>query len=97
MTNLYIITGLGCIAIIVYIYLYYIRRATSVRKPSGIVVFGLMLLFIIGALIRCSQIYDQELTSTHYFQMFSYGILLPSFAVGIALIKYAFLYGFKEK
>ena len=97
MSNLYIITALGCIAIIVYIYLYYIRRAQSVKKPSNIVVFGLILLFIVGILIKYSHVYDQELTIAHYFQMFSYGIILPSCAVGIALIKYVITYGFKAK
>jgi len=97
MTNIYIITSLGSIAIIVYIYLYYIRKAKLLKKPSNYVVFGLILLFIVGGLIRYSQIYDQELAFNDYVQMLSYGMILPSFAVGIALIKYALVYGFKPK
>ncbi|MBU3006081.1 hypothetical protein [Paraglaciecola arctica] len=85
--EIYSITALGALAIVVYLYLLLIKKSEFVKKPSKVVVIGLFFTALIGWLIRYSQIFDQELTYVHYLDMSFHALMLPSVAVGIGLIK----------
>lgn len=85
--KLILITALGIISAGVYIYLLVVKKSPLVRPPSLIVVVGLIFISVIGGLIRYSQIYDQPMNAQRIFEIVELAIMLPSIAIGIAVIR----------
>ena len=85
--------ALGIIAISFYSFMSYIKRSPKYPHPSKLVVYGLVLLAIIGALIPLSQFGNEKLGLFHYFKILYVAAALPGFAVGFAVFRVLILRG----
>jgi len=77
----------GIATIFFYSFMAYVRRSPTFPRPSKIIVVGLIILAIVGALIPMSQIGNEERDLAHYLRIVSLALGLPGLAVGMALFK----------
>lgn len=85
--KLILVTALGVISAGIYFYLLLVKKSALVQPPSLIVVVGLIFIAVIGGLIRYSQINDQPMTGQHLFEIVHFALLLPSIAIGVAILR----------
>lgn len=85
---IYIVNVFGLVSVTLYLYLLCIKKSQKVSSPSRITIILIAFIFIIGGLIKYSQIYMHPLGPKEYFDILLVAFMLPSCAVGMAVINY---------
>jgi len=83
----------GVIVILFYSFMTFVKRSKAYPVPSKIVIVGLTLLGVIGALIPLSQFGGEELTLQHYLKVIYVALGLPGFAVGLSIFRVLISHG----